>query len=734
LSSGGFGPSSVTSSESTIYFANNLGGEIGYYVPGEASAHPYGVFASTIGSIRYWDDGMNSPLLFFNEENIIYQEDPGGMGNYNDTVFYNQLPAGIGTGLMAASDTHLLVAGSAMDAYLVEIANPTSHVVLPSMGTNFVALSDDTAFVTENTAQQTVIFAYDLTGTLMYTLQEYFQSMTYAYSTVDPVCWNGLIEDGETCDGSAVNGQTCQNYGYEAGDLLCNSTCDDYDPSAGCTNICGNGTASPTENCDSSDLKGSTCQDHGFGGGVLACDGACNFDTSGCNSCGNNQIEPLENEICDGADLGGQVCQTQGFTGGTLQCVPDCQGFDTSLCTTCGDGTAEGSEACDGADLNNQTCEGLGFSQGTLSCYGNCQLNTSSCSTDTCGDGTVDPGEECDNGANNSDTEPDACRLTCKLPTCGDSVIDYGEDCDDGDRVAGDGCSEFCRNELVTCGNGSLESQEMCDGSNLNNATCTDLGYLGGTLLCLSDCQQFDTTQCQNALAPDQYEVNAYTRPQTGDISAELAELYLNNTLNPDEEFCQQSQIDQDLVISAPEPGFCNLEVKDKDDVNKRMFVHLYNPENPLDNEGPFIRFYADGRIGMHYGGNIKAYRGGLFPIHLGNNEAKETPLENGDENLEFLSIHPNPEIATPGRWLQLLVPVGQNEFCSVANPELCTVFAAGENGYAVINLDALNEEIEKQNRKPSKKGGCSTANGATTNPLLVLMLVMWFAFRRRKK
>jgi len=83
---------------------------------------------------------------------------------------------------------------------------------------------------------------------------------------------------------------------------------------------------------------------------------------------------------------------------------------------TCGDGTANGSEACDGQDLDGQTCISLGFpSGGTLSCTDACAFDTSAC----------DP--------------------------CGNDVVDAGEDCDDGRTQSNDGCSSTCQYEGTTC-------------------------------------------------------------------------------------------------------------------------------------------------------------------------------------------------------------------------------------------------------------------------------------------
>lgn len=46
--------------------------------------------------------------------------------------------------------------------------------------------------------------------------------------------------------------------------------------------LCGNGVVDAGEDCDQSALDGDTCVSQSFGGGVLACGNGCAFDTSGC--------------------------------------------------------------------------------------------------------------------------------------------------------------------------------------------------------------------------------------------------------------------------------------------------------------------------------------------------------------------------------------------------------------------------------------------------------------------
>ena len=45
------------------------------------------------------------------------------------------------------------------------------------------------------------------------------------------------------------------------------------------------------------------------------------------------------------------------------------------------------------------------------------------------------------------------------------------------------------------CGNGQLDSNEQCDGENLNNASCESLEFASGTLACNADCT-FNTSTC----------------------------------------------------------------------------------------------------------------------------------------------------------------------------------------------------------------------------------------------
>ncbi|PKN44943.1 MAG: hypothetical protein CVU59_10420 [Deltaproteobacteria bacterium HGW-Deltaproteobacteria-17] len=99
----------------------------------------------------------------------------------------------------------------------------------------------------------------------------------------DPVCGNGVIENGETCDGDQWGQASCVTEGFATGALACSATC--QLDTAGCIPAgCGDGVALDGEHCDGADLRGKTCEDRGFlGGGTLACNADCTYNIEGCD-------------------------------------------------------------------------------------------------------------------------------------------------------------------------------------------------------------------------------------------------------------------------------------------------------------------------------------------------------------------------------------------------------------------------------------------------------------------
>ena len=304
------------------------------------------------------------------------------------------------------------------------------------------------------------------------------------YSGCSGICGNGIIEGVEGCeDGGTLNGDGCS----ATCEVEDGWTCQDGSPSV-CTTICGDGLQRGDEICDGTNMGGVYCSLLGYHGGVLACTEACEFDLTDCETygrCGDGIVQASAGETCDGGDLRGATCMSQGYYGGILTCSSECT-LDRSACEVtgrCGDGLTQSDygETCDGADLASKSCQTFGFYQGVLTCDSECQILASGC-RGRCGDSVVQSsfGEQCD-GANLN----------------GQTCVSRGYW---GGELA---CNAQCRFEVTDCantgrcGDGIIQSTygEICDGANLDGATCISLGHRGGTLGCAGDCL-FNTGSC----------------------------------------------------------------------------------------------------------------------------------------------------------------------------------------------------------------------------------------------
>lgn len=177
-------------------------------------------------------------------------------------------------------------------------------------------------------------------------------------------------------------------------------------------------------------------------------------DESGCWDGGNirDTAFVIFSALWLRGDPGLSICGDGLCTAGetSLNCPEDCP----PPVYECGDGVAEGEEACDGDDLRDKNCtsSSIGFEGGDLGCTSECTYDTSEC---------IGPIE----------------------PVCGDGVINGGEVCDCGDPW--------------DCYDGA--------GEELGGETCQNRSgsYVGGDLLCGSDCLEFNVSQCYTQGGPD---------------------------------------------------------------------------------------------------------------------------------------------------------------------------------------------------------------------------------------
>ena len=194
--------------------------------------------------------------------------------------------------------------------------------------------------------------------------------------------------------------------------------------------------------------------------------------------------------LCTPAVKGTVFCG-DGTVNGSEVCEPTddsaCPGLCQADCScgvappTCGNGSIDGNDDCDDPDLGGATCESLGFESGTLACTIGCGLDVSGC--------TPVPSGTCGNGS--IDGNDDCDGLDLGGATC-ESLGFQG-----GTLACSAGCGLDVSGCVVTCGNATLDPGEDCDFGDLGGATCPDQGFSFGTLACGAGCT-FDTSGCTN--------------------------------------------------------------------------------------------------------------------------------------------------------------------------------------------------------------------------------------------
>lgn len=168
-------------------------------------------------------------------------------------------------------------------------------------------------------------------------------------------CDNGQDDDGDgfiDCDDADCWSEAACQVAY-CGDGSCNGSETQANCPADCGGTCGNGILNAGEACDGSNLNGKTCSTLGMGytGGSLSCTASCTFNTVNCTSsmtenCSNgldddrdgliDWLDPscstsysAERHCSDGIDN-----DSDGYT--------DCQDHDCAAADVCRFGTAGG--------------------------------------------------------------------------------------------------------------------------------------------------------------------------------------------------------------------------------------------------------------------------------------------------------------------------------------------------------------------------------------------------------
>ena len=322
---------------------------------------------------------------------------------------------------------------------------------------------------------------------------------------------------------------------------------------------CGNGTIEIGEICDTVVANTTTCSDFdatkAWISGKPGCSALCTLTQGSCTAssatatCGNNVLDA--NEACDGSQFADPNISCETLYGanasGTVKCV-NCAVVTTDCvaAVNCGNGVIDNGEACDSTNFNGKTCADYAGegATGNLACIDCTAIDSTSCVRQTTGG--------CNNGTLDEDEVCDGSQI--------DEDAAAAFSCPSGFEVGTITCTSECTfdtaascNEIVdeNCGNGTLDDGEVCDGENIADGATVECakGYIPAeTLVCVANGCKIDAAQ---SCVPD---------PKCGD-----------GVLDEGEE-CEGDQFSSDAVITCPDGlmvgelkcavGGCTLDVE----------------------------------------------------------------------------------------------------------------------------------------------------------------------------
>jgi hypothetical protein len=281
------------------------------------------------------------------------------------------------------------------------------------------------------------------------------------------------------------------------------------------------------------------------------------------------------------------------------------------------------------------------------------------------------------------------------------------------------------------CGNGLVEPGETCDGTSFEwGNTCNVLlGNTSDTLVpCKSNCRM-DLSVCDN------FKVDTYIEFDLETLSADLMNLYEDNTQNLNH-ICEVSEDPHGNVeIIAPDGAYCNFATTDAS--GQTLTAHLYS------NEALY------GRASINVIGEIQFTSGGNFFINESNLGLKLREKVVGifqpmtlavPQKLhhEFVNLHPLEGIE--GEWLLIQGIQGAIKYCPTNMDEnRCGLYIADDETFILIinlNVDvdfSEFKEVDSPGDDPWWK--CSTAAGSNQkNPVIFVLLIMLFGLAIRRK
>ena len=312
---------------------------------------------------------------------------------------------------------------------------------------------------------------------------------------------------------------------------------------------CGGGEESSSDDdpCDGKCLSNQVCDQ----GQCVACtsDAHCTSAAAPvCRLADNVCVECVQDtqcglgEVCDNS----QCVTAGGETGDECATDDECAGDEVCVsgsCQVCRIGTcnADSDSRCQSATIGGETswelcdsgiCED-GACQDVQECEpGACHSESARCTNagkiEACGSDTVCENNVCKDPTSDLDCTPNQCASSDARCSAAGEILE----CESNETCTNNTCVA-----TAFCGNNQIDSGEECDGSALNNKTCTTVSdsFDGGTLSCAADCT-FDISNCTELpVPPDPLPssgiAEARTAAKTAGATATTASIAIENAV-----------------------------------------------------------------------------------------------------------------------------------------------------------------------------------------------------------
>ncbi len=346
-----------------------------------------------------------------------------------------------------------------------------------------------------------------------------------------PTCGDNVIQPGEVCDGTNMNGSNCTLQGFTGGSLACNANCLGYN-----TSSCTNTTVFPlTPILDSFTRANSSGLGSNWGNlsGQMNISSNAALPTSGAGGSDKYYWIPstfladeevyvtISNKGSNGDDVK-LYFRYDPVAGKGYKLEPDVAGGVIRLFRQDPANTQLGADISQAFSSGDSV--GMSASGSTITVYYKAS-GGSWASKGTRTDTTYATGGNVLLGATGGGGATPDIKFTnfgggsLNPITCGNNLKEGTEICD-GTDLGGQtcttqgfasgtlACTSHCQSfdtssctSASTCGNNTKETGETCDGTDLNSATCTTLGFTSGTLHCNANCLTFNTTGCVSSLS-----------------------------------------------------------------------------------------------------------------------------------------------------------------------------------------------------------------------------------------